>query len=199
MDLLIATTNAHKVREMKTLLRALGKFDLYTLLDFPHYQAPEERGGSFEEIAVKKAVTAASHLHIPTIADDSGLVVPALGGHPGIYSARFAGPQATDKENREHLLREMQHLEGISRNAYYECALAFALPQGLKKCVRGVVEGAILNEGRGRYGFGYDPLFIKHDYNQTFAELDESVKTQISHRGKALQKLLIYLESFATA
>jgi len=199
MDLLIATTNAHKVREMRTLLRTFKNFDLYTLLDFPNYRPPEEDGSSFEEIAIKKATDAASKLSIATLADDSGLVVPALGGRPGIFSARFAGLNATDKENRHLLLKEMSHLEGIGRNAYFECAIAFAVPQGLKKSVRGTVEGYLLGKERGRHGFGYDPLFVKHDYNQTFAELEESVKNRISHRGKALQKLLIYLESFAAS
>jgi XTP/dITP diphosphohydrolase len=198
MKLLIATTNAHKVREVRAFLRPLNVFDIYTLLDFPHYTPPEEVGESFDEVAIVKAVSAAKELNIAAIGDDSGLVVPAIGGHPGIFSARFAGPNATDKDNRHLLLREMQHLEGIGRNAYFECAIAFALPSGLKKCVKATVEGMILTQEKGGHGFGYDPLFVKHDYNQTFAELEESVKNQISHRGKALQKLLIYLEGFAS-
>jgi XTP/dITP diphosphohydrolase len=198
MKLLIATTNAHKVREVRSLLRPLNIFDIYTLLDFPGYVPPPEEGNSFDEIAIKKAVSASRDLNIATIGDDSGLVVPALGGRPGIFSARFAGPNATDRDNRKLLLEEMRHLEGIGRNAYFECAIAFALPSGLKKSVRAAVEGTIISHEKGGHGFGYDPLFVKHDYNQTFAELEESVKNQVSHRGKALQKLLIYLEGYAS-
>ena len=195
MELIIATTNAHKVREMRALLKPLGKFDLYSLVDFPEYTPPEEIGESFQEHAIVKAVTAAKELGKWAIADDSGLIVPALNGAPGVHSARYAGENATDKDNRKKLLKEMEGLEDISRSAYFECAIAIASPEGLRKCVQGYCEGMILAEERGGNGFGYDPLFLKNDYNQTFAELDESVKNQVSHRGKALEKLLLTLES----
>jgi XTP/dITP diphosphohydrolase len=199
MDLLIATTNGHKIREIRALLKPLNQFDFYSLLDFPDYHPPEETGKSFEENAVLKAKHAATSLNLLTLADDSGLVVPALGGAPGVYSARYAGPNATDKENRKKLLEKMTHLEGIGRSAFFECCIVLASPNEIKKITRGVCEGCILKEEKGGYGFGYDCLFQKHDYNQTFGELDETLKNQISHRAKALQKVKLYLQNFSNS
>jgi XTP/dITP diphosphohydrolase len=195
MDLLIATTNGHKIREIRALLKPYKRFDLYSLLDFPNYAQPPETGESFEENATLKALHAAKELNKWVIADDSGLVVPSLKGSPGVYSARYAGPESSDKENRQKLLKEMASFEGLARAAYFECCIVLAAPDGVKKVVRGVCEGTITTEERGGYGFGYDPLFVKHDYNQTFGELDENLKNQVSHRGKALQKLKLTLET----
>ncbi len=198
MELLIATTNGHKIREIKAYLKQLRTYDIYSLLDFPNYSPPEETGETFEENATLKAKHAASELHMWTLADDSGLVVPSLKGAPGIYSARYAGPKATDKDNRKKLLQEMSSLEGIARNAFFECCLVLCSPAGeIKKCVHGSCEGSIIAKEQGGRGFGYDPLFKKHDYNQTFSELSESIKNQVSHRAKALSKLLIYLEGLS--
>lgn len=195
MDLLVATTNGHKIREIRALLRPLGKFDIYSLLDFPSYQQPEENGKTFEENAVIKAMHAAKHFKKWTIADDSGLVVPALGGAPGIYSARYAGSGASDKENRKKLLQDMANLEGELRFAYFECVIVLVSPDGeVKSEAKGSCEGVMLSCERGGNGFGYDPLFLKHDYKKTFAELEENVKNQVSHRAKALSKLKIHLE-----
>jgi XTP/dITP diphosphohydrolase len=199
MDLLIATTNGHKIREIRALLRPLKKFDLFSLLDFPNYIQPEERGKTFEENASMKALHAAQALQKWTIADDSGLVVPALNGAPGVFSARFAGQGAKDKDNRKKLLQEMQHLEGIARSAYFECCIVLASPEAIKKIVTGVCEGLITKEERGSNGFGYDPLFLKHDYNLTFGELDEELKNQVSHRAKALQKLKLTLDQLCNS
>lgn len=195
MDLLIATTNGHKIREIRALLKPLNRFELYSLLDFPLYVQPEETGKTFEENAKLKALHAAQSLHKWAIADDSGLVVPALRGEPGVFSARYSGPNATDKDNRQKLLKAMATLDGLERSAYFECCLVLASPEGVKKVVSGVCEGTIIKEERGGHGFGYDSLFIKHDYNQTFAELGETLKNQVSHRAKALQKLKLTLES----
>lgn len=189
MDLLLATTNGHKIREMRALLRPLGCFDLYSLLDFPDYEPPEETGLTFEENGSIKALHAAKRFNKWTIADDSGLVVPALKGEPGVYSARYAGLGSTDKENRKKLLVAMKDLEGIERTAYFECCIVLASPKRIERVVTGTCEGTVTKEERGGNGFGYDPLFVKHDYNQTFGELDEALKNQISHRAKALQKL----------
>ncbi|MCH9626061.1 MAG: dITP/XTP pyrophosphatase [Chlamydiales bacterium] len=194
MDILIATTNGHKIREIRALLKPFQRFDTYSLLDFPGYQPAEETGHSFEDNALLKATKAAKTLKMWTIADDSGLVVPALGGAPGIYSSRFAGPNATDKENRKKLLKEMESLTGIARSAYFECCIVLATESGVKAVVKGACEGTILTQERGSCGFGYDPLFLKHSYNQTFAELEESVKNLVSHRAKALEKLKVSLE-----
>lgn len=195
LELVIASTNMHKVREFKTLLKSLARFDLLSLCDFPNYIPPEETGKTFEENAILKAEHAAKTLHRWVIADDSGLVVPALNGAPGVFSARYAGNDATDLENRKKLLDEMQHLMEEDRQAFFECAIALASPEGLKKCVKGTCEGTLLIKERGAGGFGYDSLFVKHGYNKTFAELGESVKNRISHRRKALDKIMLPLES----
>lgn len=195
MELLLATKNIHKIREIRSLLKTLNHLDLYSLNDFPAYIPPPENGKSFEENAILKAVHAAKTLGKWTIADDSGLIVPALNGAPGILSARYAGKNASDLDNRNKLLKEMQNLSGISRSACFECAIALASPEGLKKCFHGLCEGTIITEERGRNGFGYDSLFIKHDYQKTFGELEESVKNQVSHRAKAVEKLKLFLET----
>ena len=194
MDIVLATTNLHKLREIRLLLKALKKFDFVSLNDFPGYVPPEETGTTFEENAILKGSHAASKLNRFVISDDSGLVVPALKGEPGVYSARYAGPNATDKDNRKKLLSAMQNLSGIERSAYFECVIVFAGPENFKKVFRGTSEGLIATEERGKNGFGYDPLFIKHDYSQTFAELSESIKNRISHRSKAIEKLILFLE-----
>lgn len=195
LELVIASTNIHKVREFRTILKPFLRFDLLSLSDFPNYTPPEETGKTFEENATIKAEHAAKFLNRWVLADDSGLVVPALNGAPGIFSARYAGNDATDLENRKKLLEEIQHLMEEDRQAFFECSIALASPTGLKKCVKGTCEGSLLNKDRGGGGFGYDPLFIKHGYNKTFAELGESVKNRISHRRKALDKMLASLES----
>ncbi len=195
IELVIASTNVHKVRELRNMLKAFSKLDLLSLCDFPSYIPPEETGKTFEENASLKAEHAAKLLGRWVVADDSGLVVPALNGSPGVFSARFAGNDATDLENRKKLLEEMQHLMDDDRQAFFECAIALASPVGLKKCVKGTCEGTLLTKERGGSGFGYDPLFVKHSYNKTFAELGESVKNRISHRRKALDKLFPFLES----
>ncbi|MBU6384001.1 MAG: XTP/dITP diphosphatase [Verrucomicrobia bacterium] len=199
MELVIASTNVHKVRELRNMLKPLGCFDLLSLCDFPNYVQPEETGTTFEENARLKAEHAAKALGRWVIAEDSGLVVPAINGEPGVYSARYAGKDATDVENRKKLLDAMQHLIDEDRQAFFECVIALASPKGVKKCVKGSCEGLLLAKERGGGGFGYDPLFVKHGYNKTFAEIGESVKNRISHRRKALDKILPVLESLMEA
>lgn len=177
------------------MFRSLPHIECISLRQFPDYILPEETGHTFMENAVLKAVQAAAHFQMWVLADDSGLVVPALKGDPGVYSARYAGLNATDADNRKKLLENMQGLEGDARTAFYECCLALANPKGLQKTVEGICDGHITTEPRGRHGFGYDPLFIKNDYDKTFAELDDSVKNRVSHRRKAFERLLAYLES----
>jgi XTP/dITP diphosphohydrolase len=195
MELVIASSNLHKIREFRAILKATCDLELLSLLDFPSYSPPEETGKTFEENATLKAVHAASYLNHWVIADDSGLVVPALQDAPGVYSARYAGNEATDAENRRKLLHEMRNLKDEERNAYFTCSIALAAPEGLKKVVTVICEGSIVKEERGGHGFGYDPVFIKHDYSKTFAELDEDTKNRISHRRKAIDKLLPFLET----
>lgn len=195
-ELVIASTNIHKVREFKALLKSFVRLDILSLRDFPNYVPPEETGATFEENATLKAEHAAKALNRWVLADDSGLIVPALNGAPGIFSARYAGNDATDLENRKKLLDEIQHLMEEDRQAFFECSIALASPTALKKCVKAICEGSLVTTDRGCGGFGYDPLFIKHGYNKTFAELEESVKNRISHRRKALDKIILSLESF---
>ena len=195
MELLLATTNLHKVREIREILRDIPHLEILSLNNFPEYVAPEETGKTFEENAILKAQYAAKVTGHLTLADDSGLVVPALNGEPGVYSARYAGPKATDKDNRKKLLAAMASLTDLQRSAYFECAMAIADPDGIIKCERGICEGTILGEERGGNGFGYDPLFLKRDYQKTFGELDEATKNRVSHRRKALDRIKIALEA----
>jgi XTP/dITP diphosphohydrolase len=195
MEILLASNNLHKVREFRDMFKSLTHIELISLHQFNHYVAPEEAGDTFRENAILKAEHAAKQLNKWVLADDSGLIVPALQGEPGVRSKRYAGLNATDLENRQKLLIAMEHLHGRARTAYFECCLAIASPTGLQKCVEGICEGYILNEPKGRHGFSYDSLFIKNDYEKTFAELDDTVKNRISHRRKAFERLLTFLEA----
>ncbi len=195
LELVIASTNVHKVREFRSMLKTILRIDLLSLSDFPNYIPPEETGKTFEENAILKATHAAKALNRWVIADDSGLVVPALNGAPGVYSARYAGNDATDLENRKKIIEEMMNLLDEDRQAFYECTIALASPAGLKKCVKGTCEGHLLSQDRGGSGFGYDPLFVKHGYSKSFGELEESIKNRVSHRRKALDKIVLSLES----
>lgn len=190
MQLLIATSNSGKLREYKSILKEIEGIDIYSFKDFPNYTPPEETGNTFEENAKLKAVDAAKHLNILTLADDSGLVVPSLDGEPGIISARYAHENATDEENRKKLIKKLNQLPEEKRYGYFECSIALATPDGVKKAVSGFCEGQLITTPRGSNGFGYDSLFLKYDYRRTFAELEEDTKNRVSHRRKALDKLL---------
>lgn len=183
------------MREFRDMFKTFKHLELISLHQFAHYAAPEETGQTFKENAILKAEHAAKHLNLWVLADDSGLVVPALNGDPGVRSSRYAGENATDFENRQKLMHAMEDFQGQSRTAYFECCLALASPAGLKKCVEGICEGHLIHEPKGRNGFGYDPLFIKNDYEKTFAELDDSIKIRISHRRKAFERLYNFLET----
>lgn len=192
--LVIGSSNVHKIREFRAMLKKLAHFDILSLIDFPQYVPPLETGISFEENAILKAEHAAKELNHWVLADDSGLVVPALNGAPGIFSRRYAGEHATDKENRQKLLKQLEHVQEIHRQAYFECWIALASPEGVKKTSKGVSEGIIVEKEKGSLGFGYDSIFVKHEYGKTFAELEEETKNRISHRRKALEKILPFLE-----
>lgn len=195
MEIVLATTNLHKIREFREMFKTLKFVDMLSLLNFPDYIPPEESEPSFEGNANLKAIHAGKALNKWVIADDSGLVVPALGGAPGVYSRRYAGDQASDRENREKLLEEMKDLASFQRVAYFQCTLALANAEGLRKTVTGIIEGEILEEERGREGFGYDALFQQLDSHRTFGELTGQVKNKISHRRKAFEKLVSTIES----
>jgi XTP/dITP diphosphohydrolase len=191
-ELLVATGNKGKMTEIRQILAG---FDgcLYCLADFPDLPEVIEDGLTFEENAGKKARLAARATGIPSIADDSGLVVHALEGRPGVRSARYAGPGATDEENNHLLLHEMAGLPAEQRAAFFYCAVALCFPDGTCRMFCGTLNGVLLESPRGVGGFGYDPLFMLPEYGKTLAELDSEVKNSISHRGRALEKLRKYL------
>jgi XTP/dITP diphosphohydrolase len=149
----------------------------------------QEDGKSFTENALKKARFYSKHLERLTIADDSGLVVEALNGSPGIFSARYAGPGASDRTNNRKLLKEMEGLGVSRRKARFQCVLAVVAPEGKEAVVEGSCRGAIGFKEVGKKGFGYDPLFVLPQYGRTMAQLTVEEKNRISHRGKALRKL----------
>lgn len=195
IPLVIASKNVHKIREYKEMLKPLKKFDILSLLDFPDYIPPEEDRDTFKGNAEKKAIHAAKELNKLVLSDDSGLVVPSINGEPGVYSARYSGENGTDIDNRKKLLSKMEHLNDEDRNGYFECCIVLATPNGIKKSSSAICEGMIIKKERGGSGFGYDPIFIKNEYNKTFAELDSTVKNKISHRRKAFDKILPTLET----
>jgi XTP/dITP diphosphohydrolase len=189
-QLVLGTTNKKKIIEMRGLLEPLG-FDILTLSDFPDAPEVDENGTTFIENAQIKAREQAKRLGLWTIGEDSGLCVPALGGKPGIYSARYSGPGATDATNNTLLLEHMQHLEHEARHAFYVSTIALSDPHGeIWLEASGECHGRLLKEHRGSGGFGYDPLFEVIEYHQTFAELGLAVKSAISHRARSLRRFL---------
>lgn len=189
MRVVIATRNQGKVREFQLMFQQLG-WDAVSLAEFEDVPEVVEDGETFEANARKKAETISRFLQLPAVGDDSGLEVDALDGRPGVYSARFAGEKATDEENVQKLLQEMQHVPNEKRTARFRCALAFARPGAETLIAHGKCEGAILRAPAGHNGFGYDPVFFLPDRLCTMAQLDASVKNQISHRANALHNLL---------
>jgi XTP/dITP diphosphohydrolase len=191
-ELLVATGNQGKFREIEALLRDSVE-SLWSLADFPEVSPAEEDGASFAENAVKKAMSAARATGKPTIADDSGLEVDALGGRPGVYSARFAGVDAGDAENNLKLLEELTAIPDGERTAAFRCVIALCYPDCDCRTFSGELTGTILHVAKGTGGFGYDPLFLVTECSQTLAELPMALKNTISHRGRALAKLKEYL------
>jgi len=189
----MATRNAGKVRELAELLRDLD-VRLLSLNDFPELPEIPEEGATFAENALAKAQTVARLTSLPALADDSGLEVEALGGRPGVFSARYAqdrtgGQTPTDEDNWKKLLDELREVPPEKRQARFVCEIALAWPNGRLITTRGEVSGVIALEPRGTRGFGYDPVFWVPAYEATVAELDLAVKNRISHRGQALKQL----------
>ena len=185
MQLIVATRNAHKTREIEQIFgSALAVRDLTA---HPEISEITESGTSFEENAKLKAIAVSRKLPGLVIADDSGLEVDALGGAPGIQSARYAGANASDTERIAKLLRQLA--KGDQRRARFRCILAVARDGHVLATFEGVVEGKIAERPRGSHGFGYDPIFIPNGFEQTFAELPVDMKNNISHRAKAIRKL----------
>ncbi len=184
--LVIATKNRGKSEEIRKVL-ADFPISVKDLNDFGPIPQPVEDGGTFEENAYKKAGFTAKILGLPALADDSGLCVDALGGEPGVYSARYAGPNASDSQNNEKLLAS---LSGVAnRKARFCCVLSLAVPAGPALTYEASCEGVILDAPRGANGFGYDPLFFYPPLDKTFAEMSMEQKLSVSHRGLALREL----------
>ena len=186
ITLVIATRNKGKTAEIKAFLKDFP-IDIKNLEDFGPVPPVVEDGSSFDENAYKKASFTARVLGMPALADDSGLVVEALGGEPGVHSARYAGENATDEKNCAKLLGEMEGK--TNRKAAFECVLSIAVPTGAALTYEARCEGEIAEQPAGENGFGYDPLFYYPPLKKTFAELDRVEKSRVSHRGKALSEL----------
>ncbi|HEV3209136.1 MAG TPA: RdgB/HAM1 family non-canonical purine NTP pyrophosphatase [Chthoniobacterales bacterium] len=191
--LLIATRNAHKTREIGQMLGSGWRVS--DLLSFPHSPAMEETGATFEENAMLKALGISRVFTGLVLADDSGLEVDALGGAPGVRSARFAGGNANDAENRRALIELLKNLRGGELKARFRCVMVLATQGELLGSFEGTVEGKVIPEERGFGGFGYDSMFIPSGYSETFGELQPEIKNSLSHRGRALAKVLEFLRS----
>lgn len=186
-EIVIASRNKEKKKELKTLLNDL-KIKVLDLNDFPSAPNVREKGKTFEENATAKALTIASFTKKLTLADDSGLEVKALGRQPGVRSARFAGEGASYAEINQKLLRLLSGIPKSKRGAKFVCVIAIADKDGLVGVTRGECSGWISFTTRGKYGFGYDPVFVYPRCNKTFAELGPEIKNKVSHRAKALKK-----------
>lgn len=192
-ELLIATNNAGKMRELNGLLASLP-LRLRQLSEFPQITEVEETEKTFVDNALLKARLYSQQTNLWTLADDSGLEVDALNGAPGVLSARYAGPNATDEERNARLLAELSLTNDEQRSARFICAIALSDPAtGATEVFNGICEGHIAKHPRGHNGFGYDPLFIPDGYVHTFGELPETVKQQISHRSRALAAVRLHL------
>lgn len=191
-EVIIATKNKGKLREFESLLAILN-VKVRSLEDLVPIPDIIEDGETFQENAKKKAEEICSIFKLPTIADDSGLVVDFLNGMPGIYSARFAGEEKNDDKNNTRLLELMQDIEAEKRSAKFVCAIALAIPNESTIIVQEEIEGTITFEPKGANGFGYDPLFYIPEYGRTMAEIPAEVKNKISHRAKALDKLMMII------
>ncbi len=184
--LVLATHNKGKKREYELFFKRFP-IEIKGLSEFKRIPEFEEEGNTFEEIATRKAQFASRMLGVPALADDSGLVVEALNGAPGVLSARYAGESANDYQKNRKLLEEMRGTE--NRNATFICAIAIAKPSGQVLTYTGSCSGIILNEPVGSNGFGYDPLFYYPPLNKTFAQLSVEEKSKVSHRGLSMRKL----------
>jgi XTP/dITP diphosphohydrolase len=188
LEIIVATKNRGKVREIRKALKGLG-LKIYSLNDFSDVPEIEEDGESFTENALKKARFYSEYFGKLTIADDSGLEVDALKGLPGIYSARYSGERASDRENNQKLLREMEAIRISKRGARFKCVMAMVFHDGREAGAEGSCRGRIGFREMGKKGFGYDPLFLLPQYGKTMAQLTLEEKNRVSHRGKALKKL----------
>ena len=191
MKLLIASGNQKKVVELRRLVAQAGlSLDVVGLGDVAVYDEPVENGDSFEANALIKARAGAAITGLPTLADDSGIEVDVLNKMPGVRSARWAGPGASDTDNLELLLRQISDVEPERRRGRFVCAMALVRPDGTEEVLRRTMEGVVIDAPRGGNGFGYDPIFITDGHSVTNAELSPDEKDAVSHRGQAVRAML---------
>ncbi|KMY68921.1 purine NTP phosphatase [Desulfocarbo indianensis] len=195
MDLVLASNNQGKLREIRQIMEPLG-LEVLSAAQAGFSQEVEETGQTFEANAKLKACIVAQVLGLPALADDSGLVVEALGGAPGVYSARYAGPGASDAERSGKLLKKLDGVPPEKRGAAFVCVMACCLPSGLMLTAEGRLEGRIALQPAGDNGFGYDPVFELPERGCTVAQLSAAEKNAISHRGRALRRLAEHLKDF---
>jgi XTP/dITP diphosphohydrolase len=189
MPLVVATRNKKKLQEILEILAGID-LELRDLSGYPDAPEIDEDGDTFDANARKKASQTAKALHAWVLGEDSGLVVPALGGRPGVHSARYAGKHGDDAANNQKLVAEIRILPPEKRAAYYVCTAALSDPEGnVKGVIEGRCHGIIVPERRGEGGFGYDPYFLVPEFHQTFGELSSRVKHALSHRARALAQL----------
>ncbi len=186
-DLIIASRNEKKIEEIKEILKNLN-FKILTLKDFPEIPLVREDGKTFRENAIKKSQECQRLAGKVVLAEDSGLEVDALSGAPGVYSARFAGKEQDDQRNIKKLLKLLENVPKEKRKAVFKTVVAITSLDGETRVVSGSYSGWINFKPKGRFGFGYDPVFVAPEYQKTFAELSPEVKNRISHRAKALKK-----------
>jgi len=196
MEIVIATRNKKKLEEFRRILNGTGVV-IKSLDDYPECPEVIEDQNTFRGNAVKKAVAVSRHTGLPAVSDDSGLEVYALGGAPGVWSARYAGEGASDSDNNEKLLRELNKVSPSDRKARFVCALALAFPDGRVETFEDTVEGDVTAKPAGAGGFGYDPLFRPAGFDRTFGEITASEKDSMSHRRKALDKFSQYIRNIA--
>jgi XTP/dITP diphosphohydrolase len=192
MKLLLASSNPGKLREYLELARGTD-VEIELLPNFSSFPAFDESAPTFAENAAGKALHYSRFTNETVLADDSGLVVPALGGAPGVHSARYAGPSASDADRIQKLLREMDGKEGNTRRARFICVVAIAARGRALAVVSDMAGGAIIKEPRGTAGFGYDPIFLFEVLGRTYAELTPGEKNAYSHRGRAFRRLLYFI------
>ncbi|KAB7668061.1 XTP/dITP diphosphatase [Bacillus sp. B1-b2] len=192
-EIIIATKNPGKAKEFVQMFEPLG-YEVKTLLDFPELEDVEETGTTFEENAKLKAETISNILNKIVLSDDSGLMIDALDGRPGVYSARYAGEQKNDSDNMDKVLEELKTVPSEDRTARFCCTLAVAIPEKESLTFTGACEGVIMEEKKGTYGFGYDPIFYVVEEQKAMAELPPETKNKISHRAKAIQQLKMQIQ-----
>ena len=191
--ILLGSKNKGKIQEFQEAFQD-SQIEILSLNDFPDCPDAPETGNSFEENASQKALFYQEFTGLPSLADDSGIEVDALGGAPGIYSARYAGEPANDSANNQKLLENLEGIPNEKRTGRFVCVLALAKNGQIVQLSRGTAEGIVLEAPRGENGFGYDPLFFVPNLKKTMAELSITEKRQISHRGEALRKFVAWFK-----